>query len=167
MILVARGNRPDFRAQSIMKLMFFRRESAHVSTFDDFIAKLKQAAFAVEVLSQGRVRVKRGGCGAIVEDAGAGKVKLSKAGILIGTEIATLVSGGYQMFLRTPSGREVPALASHLKALHAFDEDLREALGLTSLYNLSLGTTSDEHLYDRVEDRDRGEPKRPWEEKTA
>ena len=48
----------------------------------------------------------------------------------------------------------MPALASQLQALHAFDEDLREALGLTSLYNVSLGTTADEHLYDRLEDRD-------------
>jgi hypothetical protein len=43
------------------------------------------------------------------------------------------------------------------------DEDLREGLGLTSLYNLSLGTTSEEHLYDRVVDRDKGAAARPWE----
>ena len=33
--------------------------------------------------------------------------------------------------------------------------DLREALG-ASLYNQSLGTTSEAHMYDRVADRDRG-----------
>ena len=95
-----------------------------------------------------------------------GKVKLGKAGVLVGGEIALLVSGGYQMFLRTPSGKELPALASQLKTLHAFDEDLREALGLTSLYNVSLGTTADEHLYDRVEDRTSRVHPRPWEKKT-
>ena len=47
------------------------------------------------------------------------------------------------MFLRTPSGREVPAQASNLHNLHAFDEDLRESLGLTSLYNVALGTTTE------------------------
>ena len=57
----------------------------------------------------------RGGDGAIVEDAGGGKVKLGKAGVLVGGEIALLISGGYQMFLRTPSGKELPALASQLK----------------------------------------------------
>ena len=55
------------------------------------------------------------------------------------------------------------ALASELKAVHAFQEDLREALGLVSLYNESLGTVSTEYLYDRVQGRDRGVPKRPWE----
>jgi hypothetical protein len=67
------------------------------------------------------------------------------------------------MFLRTPTGREAPALASHLKTLHAFDEDLREGVGLTSLYNLSLGTTSDAHMYDRVAGRDQGPHRQPWE----
>ena len=78
-----------------------------------------------------------------------------------------VVSRGYQMFLRTPSGKEIPALADQLKKLHAFDEDLREGLGLTSLYNLSLGTTSDDHLYDRVEDRDQPHHPRPWETKAV
>ena len=104
----------------------------------------------------------RGGCGAIVEQTGA-TVKIGKAGVLIGDEIGMLVSRGYQMFLRTPSGREIPALATHLEQLHAFDEDLREGLGITSLYNLSLGTTSDEHLYDRVEDRDEGPHTHAWD----
>jgi hypothetical protein len=83
--------------------------------------------------------------------------------VLVGEEIGELVNLGYQMIIRTPSGVELPALATHLKKLHAFDEDLREGLGLTSLYNLSLGTTTDEHLYDRVVDRDKGAAHRPWE----
>ena len=85
---------------------------------------------------------------------------------MAGDEIAELVNAGYQMFFGTPSGRQLPALASQLKALHDFDEDLREGLGLTSLYNLSLGTVSGEHLYDRVEDRDEHRRERPWEKRT-
>ncbi len=77
--------------------------------------------------------------------------------------IGELVNLGYQMIIRTPSGIELAALATHLKKLHAFDEDLREGLGLTSLYNVSLGTTTEEHLYDRVVDRDKGVALRPWE----
>jgi hypothetical protein len=142
--------------------MFFRREKPHQMTFDDRIAGLKEFKFATTRESGNRVRVTRDGAAAIVEDAGGGAVKVDKAGILIGNEIGMLVNRGYQMFLRTPSGREVPALASHLHRLHDFDEDLREALGLTSLYNLSLGTTTDEHLYDRVEDRDEGPHGEPW-----
>ncbi len=147
--------------------MFFRRQRPLELTFEDRIANLKQFGFESVRQSADKVRVARGGCGAIVEKAGGGKVKIGKAGVLMGDEIAMLISGGYQMFLRTPSGREAPALASHLKALHAFDEDLREALGLTSLYNLSLGTTSDEHLYDRIENRDRGATVHPWDKKPA
>ena len=93
----------------------------------------------------------------------AGNVTLGKSGVLIGDEIGVLVSRGYQMFLRTPSGREIPALAKHLHQLHDFDEDLREGLGLTSLYNLSLGTTSTDHLYDRVEERDEGPHHHAWD----
>jgi hypothetical protein len=147
--------------------MFFRRPTPHVPTFDDRLANLKEFKFDSKRESSGPVRVTRGGCGAIVEDTGNGTVKIGKAGVLIGDEIGMLVSRGYQMFLRTPSGREIPALATHLHKLHDFDEDLREALGLTSLYNLSLGTTSDEHLYDRVEDRDEGPQKHPWDKKSA
>ena len=129
--------------------MFFRNEAPRQLTFDDHLAKLGEAKFEIQREGASRAKVVRGGCGAVVEDAGSGKVKLGKAGVLIGGEIALLISAGYQMFLRTPSGKDVPALAPQLQALHAFDEDLREALGLTSLYNVALGTTSDEHLYDR------------------
>jgi len=56
-----------------------------------------------------------------------------------------MVNGGFQMFFRTPSGIEIPAQAHHLRKVHAFDEDLREGLGLTSLYNKGLGSTATDH----------------------
>ncbi len=146
--------------------MFFRNQKPHQWTFDERLGNLKQFHFEVQRQGAGAL-VTRDGSGAMVEDLGNGQVKVDKAGVLVGGEIAKLVSRGYQMFLRTPSGKEVPALADHLKKLHAFDEDLREGLGLTSLYNLSLGTTSDDHLYDRVEDRDEPHHPRPWEIKAA
>jgi hypothetical protein len=143
--------------------MFFRHDKAPQSTFEERIANLKQYGFQSIVQSTGVARVKRDGYAAMVESLGGGKVKIGKAGVLVGDEIGELVSLGYQMIVRTPSGVELPALATHLKKLHDFDEDLREGLGLTSLYNLSLGTTSDEHLYDRVVGRDHGAALRPWE----
>lgn len=146
--------------------MFFKNQKPHQWTFDERLGNLKQ--FRFEVKNQGGgAMVTREGCGALVQDSGNGQVKVGKAGVLVGAEIANLVSRGYQMFLRTPSGKEIPALADQLKKLHAFEEDLREGLGLTSLYNLSLGTTSDDHLYDRVEDRDEPHHPRPWEVKAA
>jgi hypothetical protein len=143
--------------------MFFRRETPRVPTFDERIAGLKAYKFDAKMEGAGKARVTRDGCGAIVEDSGSGNVTIGKAGVLIGNEIGVLVSRGYQMFLRTPSGKELPALAKHLQVLHAFDEDLREGLGLTSLYNLSLGTTSADHLYDRVEERDEGPQHHAWD----
>jgi hypothetical protein len=146
--------------------MFFRNQKPHEWTFDERLGNLKQFRFEVQRQGAGAL-VTRDGSGATIEDLGNGQVKVGKAGVLVGGEIANLVSRGYQMFLRTPSGKEIPALADHLKKLHAFEEDLREGLGLTSLYNLSLGTTSDDHLYDRVEDRDAPHHPRPWETKAA
>lgn len=71
------------------------------------------------------------------------------------------------MFLETPSGRRLPATATELKALHEFEEDVKEALGLTSLYNASLGTRSAKHIYDRVTARDAGAQPKPWVHKRA
>jgi len=146
--------------------MFFKNQKPHQWTFEERLGNLKQFKFEVQRQTSGAL-VTRDTCGAMVQDQGNGQVKVGKAGVLVGAEIANLVSRGYQMFLRTPSGKEIPALAEQLKKLHAFDEDLREGLGLTSLYNLSLGTTSDDHLYDRVEDRDAPHHPRPWEVKAS
>jgi hypothetical protein len=90
-------------------------------------------------------------------------VLLDKPGLLIGTDIGVLTHGGYQMFFRTESGVMRPARAEQLKALHALTEDLVEAIGDKSFYNMSLGTTCESHLYDRVEERDHGVSKQAWE----
>ena len=148
--------------------MFFTREKPQQWTLESRLANLKQFGFETGRDASGKALAKRGGCAATVEDTGEGKVNIGKAGVLIGGEIAHLIHGGYQMMLRTPSGKELPALAEHLTALHSFTEDLREGLGLTSLYNHSLGTTCDDHLYDRVQARDAAvSHPRPWEKKAA
>ena len=103
----------------------------------------------------------------MLKDDGEGKVLVGKSGIIVGDEIGALVHGGYQMFFHTPSGKEVPALAPQLKALHGFDEDLKEGLGLASLYHTSLGTICEDHLYDRVEERDAPKHPKPWEKARA
>jgi hypothetical protein len=144
--------------------MFFRREHPKEPTFAERIEALRQAGFTVQPSGDGRVRVSRDGCGAVVEDSPGGPPRIAeRAGVVLGEEIASLVDGGFQKFFRTPGGKKKPALAPELKAVHHFQEDLREALGLVSLYNESLGTVSNQYLYDRLRDRDRGVPKRPWE----
>ena len=123
--------------------MFFRRKRPHNPTFEERLENLKRKGVGVERLDASRARLRRGACAAlVVEDA------ILRAGIEIQGEIAALVDGGFQKFLETPAGARQPALASQLKDLQEFEEDLRAGLGLTSLYNQSLGTTFDRHTYD-------------------
>jgi hypothetical protein len=144
--------------------MFFRREQPKEITFDQRMEELRKAGFTVTPAGANRVMVRRDGCAAVLENVpGASPRIVERAGILMAGGIGKLVDGGFQKFFLAPGGPKKPALASELRAVHAFQEDLREALGLVSLYNESLGTVSTEYLYDRVQGRDRGVPKRPWE----
>jgi hypothetical protein len=145
--------------------MFFRRQKLHEPTFTERIDGLRKLGFSTSPAGSARAQVTRDGIGAVIEDRPGQHPRVNKAGFVLGDEIGLLVNRGYQMFWRTPNGRTSPALATHLKALHAFEEDLKEGLGLPSLYNESLGTTSDLHLYDRVEHRDQGDADKPWEHK--
>jgi hypothetical protein len=145
--------------------MFFRRVTPREPSFAERIESLKKFGFTTNLLSSGRAQVTRDGIGAIVEDRPGQHPHVNKAGLIIGDEIGALVNGGYQMFWRTPASKRVPAQATQLKSLHNFEEDLNEALGLPMLYNQSLGTTSDLHLYDRVEHRDEAPTPKPWDHK--
>ena len=142
--------------------MFFNRVKPRVISFRERIDALAAAGFATQPDASGGVCVTRGECGAVVSEAPGGEVNVGKAGILLGGDIAELVSAGYQMFLMTRSGKRMPARADQLHALHEFTEDLCEALGIESLYNQGLGTTTARHLYDRVDDRDVPGEKEPW-----
>lgn len=147
-----------------MNLMFFRRERPKDPTFSERMDAVRKAGFTVASGPAGTTRVSRSGYAVdIKEKTGAGVDVSGRAGVLVGAEIATLVDGGFQKFFQAPSGVRKPALADELKALHSFEEDVKEALGQESYYNESLGTVSTFYLYDRVKDRDRGVPKRVWE----
>jgi hypothetical protein len=119
--------------------------------------------------TQNRVFLKKLHCSAAIEKTLDGGVKVfAHPGYLVGGEISKLINRGYQQFLKTTK-TEIPATADKLQELHQFVEEFKEALGLPSLYNESLGTTSEGYVYDRVATRDLPEekrPKRPWEQKT-
>ena len=142
--------------------MFFRNKAAILHSFAERLTGVHALGFSTNNVPAGTL-VTRKGYGAILQDMGDGKVGVTKAGLVVGSEVATLMNAGYQVFFRTPSGKEIPAQADQLKALHAFDEDLCEGLGQVSLYNLALGTTSDAHMYDRLQNRDHQTHPRPWE----
>ncbi len=139
-------------------------------TYDEAIAWLRGHDF--ELLeppgTATRVFLKKYKVSAAIEMTPEGGVRIfAYPGNLIGGEIAKLVDRGYQKFLKTTK-LEMPATAEHLQALHRFTEELKEAIGASSLYNESLGTVSESYQYDRVKDRDlpgASRPTRPWERK--
>lgn len=139
-------------------------------TYEEAVNWLREHGFDILEApgTQNRVFLKKLNSSAAIEKASDGGVRLfAKPGILIGSEISRLVDKGYQKFLKTTK-TEVPATADHLRDLHQFSEELREATGETSLYNQSLGTVSDRYNYDRVENRDLPESQRSqraWEDK--
>lgn len=137
-------------------------------TYEDALSWLREHGFDVLEApgTAGRVFLKKYNVSAAIQKDGADGVKIfAYPGYLVGSEISKLVNKGYQQFLKT-SKAEVPATADHLKALHSFAEELKEGLGLPSLYNEALGTVSESYQYDRIVDRDKPAPerkKRPWE----
>ena len=143
--------------------MFFRRERLKNPTFAERLENLRHARIAIAPMAGGVVRASRDGCAVELKDENGTVAIAGRAGMAQGSEIGVLVDGGFQKFFQTPSGSKKPALADELKALHDFEEDLKEGLGQESYYNESLGTVSTFYLYDRVKDRDRGVPKRVWE----
>jgi hypothetical protein len=143
--------------------MFFRRARTPKPSFQQLVDSLRDTGFSVAAHTGGSTRVTRGIFAVdLKESEGALQVE-NRAGILMGGEIAVLVDGGYQKFFRAPSGKKKPALAEELKGLHDFEADVKERIGMKSLYNEGLGTVSTLYQYDRVKDRDRGVPKRVWE----
>lgn len=140
-------------------------------SYEDAVIWLRDHSFDILEApgTKNRVFLKKFNVSAAIEKGNDGEVRVfARPGYLVAGEIAKLVDRGYYKFLRT-SKAELPATSDHLKAIHQFTEELKEALGATSLYNESLGTVNDDCLYDRLEDRDRPapeRPKRPWEEKT-
>src|SRR6516165_5890023 len=137
-------------------------------TYEEAVNWLREHGFDVLDApgTQNRVFLKKYNSSAAIERTDDDGVRVfAKPGYLIGGEISRLIDKGYQKFLKT-SKAEIPATADHLKALHQFSEELREATGQISLYNESLGTVSDRYVYDRVEGRDMPEAQRPqraWE----
>jgi hypothetical protein len=131
-------------------------------TFDGVLSTLGNERFDVAPASggakgvSGARRVSKYGCAAEIAP-GPGKDAptrvLAKAGWVLNGEISRLVDHGYQKFLETAKLR-IPATAEHLRCIQRFDQELRAATGAMSLYNESMGTTSDLYVYDRLKGRE-------------
>jgi hypothetical protein len=139
--------------------------------FDQTLDLLRGQSFEIapQPGPHGTVLVSKYGAGAMlapVKDAPA--AFLTHPGALIKGEVARLVDRGYQKFLKT-SNYELPATAAQLEAIHKFSEELKRWIGDISLYNESLGTTSDLYLYDRLKGREEAQPAaaRTWDSGAA
>jgi hypothetical protein len=140
-------------------------------TFDQVLDTLRSNGFEVSSAagSSGGTLVSKHGVGAILvpsRDSDSCPAALAEApGILVRGQIARLLDRGYQKFIAT-SQFELPATANQLHAIHRFHEELTQLTGGTSLYNESLGTTSDLYQYDRLRGRELNPAapgKGPWE----
>jgi hypothetical protein len=139
-----------------------KRKSGHPS-FNQTLEVLRSHGFdAVPYAAvAGGTLVSKHGVGAVLVPAPASTdaaVSLAvHPGVLVKGEVARLLDRGYQKFIKT-SQYELPASASQLEAIHAFSEELSQLTGAISLYNESLGTTSDVYRYDRLVGREGAQP---------
>src|ERR1700742_3126962 len=126
-------------------------------TFDEILSGLRGSQFDVREVAgvAGQFRVQKYNCAAIITKAGDGNgvAFIVRPGYVLGGEIAHLLDRGFQKSLKT-SHLEIAATADYLKAIHRFGEELKEIAGTPSLYNESIGTTSDDYFYDRLKGRD-------------
>jgi hypothetical protein len=142
--------------------------------FDQALEILRTHGFEVQPFPgvAGGFLVSKHGAGAVLvpaqvdkDTAGSTAVAFfERPGALVRGEVARLLDRGYQKFIKT-SKFELPASALQLQAIHLFSEELSQLTGAISLYNESLGTTSDVYQYDRLKGREAVRPalQRPWD----
>ncbi len=141
-------------------------------SFDQTLEALREHGFSVTPSREiaGGVLVSKHGAGAVLvaQSPPRGKDAFAavavRPGALVGGQVARLLDRGYQKFVKTAQF-EIPATAGQLQAIHQFSEELNQWTGDLSLYNESLGTTSDVYEYDRLKGREDAQPApaRPWE----
>lgn len=158
------------------------RTKVQYLTYDQVLRALHDQQFDVQDLPpvagqpSDRILARKHGAGAILARNPRTKsaykglpehsmVWIHHPGFLVGGEIGTLLDRGHQKFWKT-TRLEMAATADSLESVHRFAEEMREVIGEPSLYNESLGTTSDVYWYDRVLGRDLPPAQRPkpaWE----
>jgi hypothetical protein len=150
-----------------------KRKERHPG-FEQALDLLRAHAFEVSPYPGigGGMLVGKHGAGAVLvappeaKDAGDAAAAFAiRPGIVVNGEVARLLDRGYQKFIKT-SQYDLPASATQLQAIHVFGEELKLLTGNISLYNESMGTTSDVYRYDRLtgrEDEQGRETTLPWE----
>ena len=149
-----------------------KRKTPHL-TFDQTLDQLRTHGFQVTPYAgvTGGSLVSKYGVGVVLVAAPSKDTLDGSAafavhpGVMVKGEVGRLLDRGYQKFIKS-SQYEIPATAQQLQAIHTFSEELKQLTGATSLYNQSLGTTSDVYLYDRLVGREAAQPDpaQPWDE---
>ena len=131
-----------------------RQKSSHPD-FDQTLEQLRGQGFEVSAFASvpGGMLVTKHGAGAVLTPGDGGAAVAVSPGLMVKGQVGRLLDRGYQKFIKTPQ-YEVPASAAQLQAIHTFSEELKQVSGATSLYNESLGTTSDVYAYDRLKGRE-------------
>jgi hypothetical protein len=142
-----------------------KKKSRHPN-FDQTLEILRSHGYEVSPFAAvaGGFLVSKDGVGAVLVAHQDGAAMAVTPGALVRGEVARLLDRGYQKFIKT-SQYELPATATQLHAIHQVSEELKLLTGAESLYNESLGTTSDTYVYDRLKGREAPQPApvRPWE----
>ena len=138
------------------------------TNFDEKVETLRAHGFVVSPYggTPQAVLVSKQGVAAVLATGSEEQLAfVEPPGALVGGEVARLLDRGYQKFLKT-ARFEIPATAGALEGIHAFTEELKLLVGSVSLYNASLGTTSDLYQYDRLRGREAVVPtaSQPWEQ---
>lgn len=132
-------------------------------SFEDALRWLDAHGFQIdEPTSDEKLRkLSKDQCVATIERGSDGSTRIVEfPACVVAGESSVFLDRGYQKFFKT-SKIEIAATAERLQALHSFSEELKEALGYTSLYNEGLGSVSGSYQYDRVVDRDLPDDQRP------
>jgi hypothetical protein len=131
--------------------------------FDQTLALLRAHGFEAapyKTVAGGTLVSKHGAAAVLVPgpDKSAPVAFAIHPGILVQGEVARLLDRGYQKFIKS-SQFELPATAAQLHSIHALTEELNLLTGGVTLYNESLGTTSDLYRYDRLQGREAAQPR--------
>ena len=119
----------------------------------DVQKQFEQAGFAVTDAPR-RIEVKKSGCVAYLQKQGGNWIYSGPPYFVIRGINCELEDRGYQKFWYSKAdGKRFPIRKVDLEILHRFDEEVRYLLGLTSLYNESLGSTNARTAYDRLTGR--------------
>lgn len=119
----------------------------------DVQKQFEQAGFVVEN-QPGKIKLKKSNCVAYLERNGDRWLYTGLPYMVVQGIECELEDRGYQKFWYSKADdKRFPIRRVDLDAIHRFDEEIRYIMGITSLYNESLGSTNARTVYDRLDGR--------------